>query len=376
MNKERKIFIVVASGGQGTEKHYYDTIERKRTIGEASEFLEERDINILRNNYHGGPFAVWGSVPGSGNIRTWEVMEPGDYVIIYKSGEIIFAAEVAIKARNPRMAEYLWGRDSNNNTWEYMYFLVNTQKTNVSMSKLNPYLGYAEKYFPRGFMAIDQEKVNHLLNTYGDLLSALKRIEQGVELEKVPERVKIEIDQIQENVERATTEHDEMQWRLIRLGKKTNVDVWVPANDQGKSYKGNMFKGYVLDNFQEVLDVPTYVKNIDVVWKYGFSIKSAFEIEHSTSVYSGILRLSDLKALAPNSNYPMFIVADRNRRNKVFSELRRPTFDNPFLKLPEAISFLSYDKVRELDEQVKNADSNISLDFLVSQGEKLGSLVS
>lgn len=371
MSKTRKIFIVVASGGQGTEKHYYDTIERKRTIDETAKFLEEKELNILKNNYHGGPFAVWGSVPGSGNTRTWDAMEAGDYVIIYKSGEIIFAAEVALKARNPRMAEYLWGKDSNGATWEYMYFLVNAQKVNVSMPKLNPYLGYAANYFPRGFMAIDQEKANHLLNTYGDLLSALKRMEQGVELEEVPERIKKESDLIEDHVERATTEHDEMQWRLISLGRKTNVDVWIPTNDQGKSYEGNRFKGYVLDNFQETLDVPTYVKNIDVVWKYGYSIKSAFEIEHSTSVYSGILRLSDLKALAPNSNYPMFIVADRGRRNKVFLELQRPTFNNAFMKLPGAISFLSYDKVRELDNQVKDADSNISLDFLVNQSERV-----
>lgn len=371
MTKTRKIFIVVASGGQGTEKHYYDTIERKRTTEEASRFLEEREINDLKNKYHGGPFAVWGSVPGSGNTRTWESMESGDYVIIYKSGEIIFAAEVAVKVRNPRMAEFLWGKDSDGKTWEYMYFLVNTQKVRVPMPKLNLYLGYAPKYFPRGFMAIEQEKANHLLNTYGDLLSALKRIEEGKELEEVPDTIKKEIELIDDHVERATTEHDEMQWRLIRLGKKTNVDVWVPRNDQGKSYEGNIFKGYVLENFQEMVDVPLYVKNIDVVWKYGYSIKSAFEIEHSTSVYSGILRLSDLKALAPNSNYPMFIVADRNRRNKVFSELQRPTFNNALMKLPEVISFLSYDKVRELDESTKEQDSNISLEFLVNLGEKL-----
>src|SRR6185369_15234802 len=108
---------------------------------------------------------------------------------------------------------------------------------------------------------------------------------------------------VAEKIERAPTEHDEMQWRLIRLGLRANVDVWVPRNDQGKSYEGNTFREHVLGEFQESLDVPKYVENIDVVWKYGYSIKSAFEIEHSTSVYSGILRLSDLRALTPNSVY-------------------------------------------------------------------------
>lgn len=371
MQKSRKIFFVVASGGHGTDRHYYDTIERKRTVEEASNFLPPKEIQILQDDYHGGPFAVWGAVPGSGNMRTWDVMETGDYVLIYKSGRIIFAAEVALKVRNSRMAEYLWGKDEQGNTWEYMYFLVNAQKTDVSMSKLNPYFGYSENYFPRGFMAIDQAKANELLAHYGDVLSALKKIESGKELERVSdEKVKHDFIDLEEKVERATTEHDEMQWRLIRLGKKVKVDVWVPTNDQRKSYEGHAFRDDVLKDFQETMDIPVYIKNIDVVWKYGYSIKSAFEIEHSTSVYSGILRLSDLCALTPNSTYPLFIVADRDRKNKVFSELKRPTFNNPYLHLQETIGFLSYDKVRELDEGYKDQDANLSVDFLSKQSEK------
>ena len=371
MSKIRKIFFVVASGGHETERHYIDTIERKRSLAEAEKFLDPKEIEILKDTYHGGPFAVWGAVPGSGNLRTWEVMEPGDYVLIYRAGRVIFAAEVALKTKNPEMAKYLWGQDSEGQTWEYMYFLVNPQQVNVNMSKLNPYLGYSENYFPRGFMAIDQEKATGLLTRYGDILSALQKIGAGKELEKIKEQIREEVPEIDERIDRATTEHDEMQWRLIRLGKKAKVDVWVPKNDQGKNFEGHQFKGEVLTDFQETIDVPPYIKNIDVVWKYGFSIKSAFEIEHSTAVYSGILRLSDLRAVTPNSVYPLFIVASRERRNKVFSELKRPTFNNPYLNLPEAVSFLSYDKVRELDEDFKERDANISLDFLVEQSERL-----
>lgn len=371
MNKTRKIFFVVASGGHETDRHFYETIERKRTVKEAENFLTPKEIEILKTDYHGNSFAVWGSIPGIGNIRTWDSMETGDYVFIYKSGKIIFAAEVALKTRNPKMAEYLWGKDSNGNTWEYMYFLINPQKTDVNMAKLNPYLGYSENYFPRGFMAIDQSKANGLLENYGDALSALQSIAKGKKLEHVAKTTPGELEAIEEKVEKAPTEHDEMQWRLIRLGKKTKVDVWVPKNDQGKSYEGHTFRDDVLKEFEDIIDVPPYIKNIDVVWKFGYSIKSAFEIEHSTSVYSGILRLSDLRALTPNSIYPLFIVADRSRKNKVFSELQRPTFNNPYLNLKEIIGFLSYDKVRELDEEFKEQDANISIDFLTSQSERV-----
>jgi len=125
----------------------------------------------------------------------------------------------------------------------------------------------------------------------------------------------------------------------------------VPRSDQPKEYDGNKFRDHVLREFHEALDVPRSIENIDGVWKFGpYSIKSAFEIEHSTSVYSGILRLSDLRAEAPNSTYPLLIVAAENRKRKVFEELKRPTFSGPCLRLNEVIRFLGYEKLREIDE--------------------------
>jgi hypothetical protein len=147
-----------------------------------------------------------------------------------------------------------------------------------------------------------------------------------------------------------------MQWRLIRLGHLAKCAVWVPRNDQPKQYLRNRFRDDVLREFHETLDVPRSIENIDVVWKFGpYSIKSAFEIEHSTSIYSGILRLSDLRAEAPNSNYPLFIVASEDRRTRVFDELRRPTFSGPCLRLNEVIRFSGYEKVREIDESSKQS---------------------
>jgi hypothetical protein len=81
----------------------------------------------------------------------------------------------------------------------------------------------------------------------------------------------------------------------------------------------------VLHEFHETLDVPRSIENIDVVWKLDpYSIKSAFAIEHSTSTYSGILRLSDLRAEAPNSNYPLFVVASEDRKRKCLKNCGAP----------------------------------------------------
>jgi hypothetical protein len=352
----RNVFLVVAGGNPAAERHFQDTIQRKRTLGEVRGFLPPTEIENLQRIYHGSDFIVWGAVPGPMNENRWERMAPGDVVLIYNKGRIRFAGEIAAKARNKDLARYFWKDNDAGSTWELMYFIVNEECMDVPIEKLNPLFGYQSTYRPQGFSMINETAVSNFAQNYGDILGVLKTLEKGEELIHLPAHQEQVIAQLDEHIDRVTTEHDEMQWRLIRLGQLAKCDVWVPRNDQPKQYEGHQFRDFVLPEFHQTMDVPRSIENIDVVWKFGpYSIKSAFEIEHSTSVYSGILRLSDLRAEAPNSNYPLFIVAAEERRKKVFDELRRPTFSGPCLRLNEVIRFLGYKAVRELDEAHKIA---------------------
>jgi hypothetical protein len=364
----------MAGGGHETDKHYYDTIQNKRSVDELSKFLNHSEVEKLSQYSHGRPYAVWGAVPGVSNIRNWESMEEGDYVMVYRKGKIILAAEIAAKVRNPNLAEYLWKKDESGKTWEYTYFMINGVEFDIDISKINEYLGYESTYHPQGFMAIKQEKVDRMLAIYGDLISLLEKLQKGEKIEEfiidqVTEKDYKEL--VDENIQKAPTEHSEMQWRLIRLGNKSKFDVWVPEGDRNRQWNGEVFNEMVIKDFHETIDVPIYIKNIDTVWKLGHSIKSAFEIENSTSIYSGILRLSDLKALAPNSNYPLFIVAQKEKKSRVFDQLRRPTFSNEHLALDKAIKFLSYDAIRELDENHKNDPLSFNIDWLLDKAESV-----
>lgn len=367
---ERKIFILPAGGGQDTDRHYHDTIETKRTVEEAARFLGTHEAEQLKIVFHGQPFAVWGAVPGSANRKRWDSMEPGDYVLVARNGKIILAAEVAMKVHSERLAEYYWRRDANNQTWELVYFLINDVAVDVSQKELNAYLQYKENFTVQGFSRIDQEKVNTLLTVYGDPLSLLQRIERGEKPEEIDLGKQKEFDQVvDERVEKAPTEHVEMQWRLIRLGNRAHFDVWVPRNDQHHVYQGEKFADITLKDFHEAMDIPVYIQNIDTVWKSGLSVRSAFEIENSTSIYSGILRLSDLRTLAPNSNYPLFIVAQQEKKSRVFEQLSRPTFANPYLGLDKVVKFLSYDTVRQLDEDFKGDKVGFDIGWLTEKAE-------
>lgn len=310
-------------------------------------------------------------MPGRMNEPRWEKMEAGDIILIYNKGFIRFVGEIAAKVRSKELAKYFWRETEQGETWELMYFIVNETEVKVLIEKINPLFGYQINYSPQGFTMINEKAVVNFTKIYGDILGVLKTLEKGEELIHIPSKDIITPEEIRDKIERAPTEHDEMQWRLIRLGRLAKCDIWIPKNDQNKSYQGVNFKEFVLNNFHESLDVPPTIKNIDVVWKFGpYSIKSAFEIEHSTEVYSGILRLSDLRAQTPNSQYPLFIVAKEDRKRKVFDELRRPTFAGPCLRLNEVVRYLGYKKIREVDESYKSK-TEFEPQILFSQGEQV-----
>lgn len=60
MSNLRRIFIVVAGGNAAAERHFEDTIKRKRNSSECRRFLPQEEIEHLENIYHSAPFIVWG----------------------------------------------------------------------------------------------------------------------------------------------------------------------------------------------------------------------------------------------------------------------------------------------------------------------------
>jgi hypothetical protein len=92
---------------------------------------------------------------------------------------------------------------------------------------------------------------------------------------------------------KASTEHTELQWRLLKLGNDMGLDVWVAKNDKNKSFNGQQFI-----NLSQIRKEPPLQFNeattrtielIDVLWLKGNAIVAAFEIESTTSIYSGLL---------------------------------------------------------------------------------------
>ena len=160
-----------------------------------------------------------------------------------------------------------------------------------------------------------------------------------------------------------------MQWKLVRLGLKSGATVWVPKNDQGRIQAEYEFSEFPKE-FAAGIDMQAkYVENIDVIWKEEFRVDGAFEIENSTAIYSGLLRFADLKIVAPNSNYPLFIVAPLSKKGRLIEQVRRPTFQK--LELSQKVKYLSYEVVDDVDKFFADAKSGFSVDIFSGKSESV-----
>ena len=98
--------------------------------------------------------------------------------------------------------------------------------------------------------------------------------------------------------------HAEVQSLLAELGLKLGCKVWIAANDHSKQWKGQKLKSLsmpVLPNSGMGEDAQKIINLIDVIWlKGGKQVVAAFEVESTTSIYSGLLRMADLITTCPN----------------------------------------------------------------------------
>jgi hypothetical protein len=144
--------------------------------------------------------------------------------------------------------------------------------------------------------------------------------------------------------------HEEIQWLLLKLGSDLGLNVWVARNDRNKSFNGQDFQQIprLLNELPRQFEPATNktIELIDVLWLRKDAILAAFEIEHTTSIYSGLLRMSDLVTMQPNIKIDLYMVAPDDRREKIKNEINRPTFARLNPSLPTICKFIPYSKLK------------------------------
>ncbi len=146
--------------------------------------------------------------------------------------------------------------------------------------------------------------------------------------------------------------HTQLQAWLRDLGKALGFTVWVAANDRGRAWDGGLLGEGCLECLPPQAEQPASadrVRLIDVIW-FGRDGKAAaaFEVEHTTSIESGIMRLLDLAHGAqPALACGLFIVAPDDREDDVRRQLRRPAFRQVSALGVRYLPYSELDKNRE-----------------------------
>ncbi|GAA5512388.1 hypothetical protein Dcar01_01102 [Deinococcus carri] len=126
--------------------------------------------------------------------------------------------------------------------------------------------------------------------------------------------------------------HTEVQGWLRDLGKSLGFDVWIASNDRSRPYGHGKLGDGCLDALPPALaSTPgaDAVRLIDVLWleRPSGRVVAAFEVEHTTSIYSGIVRMLDLALGAPEQAVEgLYLVAPDGREAEVREQLNRPAF--------------------------------------------------
>ncbi len=175
--------------------------------------------------------------------------------------------------------------------------------------------------------------------------------EVSVEIPDEDDEAELQEQGDQEKLE--SRESHTIQALISEIGSKMGYKIWLPKADRERVKAATNYE--IGETLVEMLPMNyndatiRTIEQIDVIWLRGRSIARAFEVEHTTSIYSGLLRMADLVALQPDINIPLHIVAPSNRQSAVIDQIRRPVFSlletGP---LSDRCSLITYDDIREI----------------------------
>ncbi|AWN42535.1 type II restriction endonuclease [Methylobacterium durans] len=245
---------------------------------------------------------------------------------------------------------------------------------NVKLGKWDEYLAMR-----RGIVALNATHRTLLSNDYGAIAGFLFDVGSGryplperdgaaalARWREDLDRVRAEAAETASKAAQAASEadhtHTEIQGWLRDLGLALGFGVWIASNDASRPYAGGRLSDGCLGRLPERLTEngsAETVRLIDVIWldKATGDVAAAFEVEHTTSIYSGIVRMLDLAlGVEGGTARNFFLVAPDNREDDVRAQFARPAFS----RVSELdLRYLPYSELRGHRETIARFGSGL-----------------
>ncbi len=165
------------------------------------------------------------------------------------------------------------------------------------------------------------------------------------------------------------SEHTRIEWRLLNLGSAMGYDVWIARDDRNRTFEGQRLR----DIPRMLADFPIQpwhpeaseiAGRIDAVWLKNGQVTHAFEVENTTTIYSGLLRMCDLVSLVSNLDVRLFVVAPEKRRAAVCDEMNRPTFRERTPPLTHRCKLIVFEALEDRLERIGKDIRHLNDSFL------------
>ena len=321
--------------------------------------------------------------------KTLQQIKPGDYLLCYLTRLSRFIGVLEVTSETFRDKTQIWKDDIFPCRLRVKTIVTLTPETAIPLDQLKDQLsvlsGYGKSWTWTGHFrgsptkwkptdgeavlrALKQAQTNPTVRPVepATLLGWPKRLKSKTGLVTVPEK-----EEPPPREESQPVAHTEIQWKLAKLGCDMGIDVWVARNDRGRQWDEHRFTelSRLRSDLPVQFDEATNrtIELIDVLWLKGNAIVAAFEIESTTSIYSGLLRMSDLVAMQPNLKIPLYLVAPDQRRDEVIAQVNRPTFSR--LTMNKMCRFISAEALRDRIAQIDTLTRYLNPEFLVELSE-------
>ena len=179
---------------------------------------------------------------------------------------------------------------------------------------------------------------------------------------KIQEEIPFEKEQLSKQEESL---HSKAQYILSKVGLITGCNNFIASNDRKRKFNNVELSSLTIPSLPNLglnKDAIDRISRIDIIWLKQNAAICAFEVETSTSIYSGLLRMSDLLSVIPNLNIKLYIIAQKERESKVLSELARPTFRK--IGLNDYCEFISIDDLEDLLNKIEKLAGHIQPSIL------------
>ena len=158
--------------------------------------------------------------------------------------------------------------------------------------------------------------------------------------------------------------HYDLQAKLVLVGSYLGFRTFVPAPDKNKDTIFGTLGDLCTENEIPEGAIPAMslstIKFVDVMWfdEEGYPTH-AFEVEHSTDITKGLLRLYQVHKL----RIKMFIISAEMNKNRFQREVSK----SPFVRIKNEFIFKNYEDLDEFFSSVKQF-SQMREKFLVQNG--------